>query len=55
MSAYEYIRTKLDWGDLEELNRLGSVGWRVASVVLDRDICWVLLERPLRELIQGKK
>jgi len=43
--AYEYIRTTLDWGDLSELNRLGSVGWSVVTVIFDGQENWVLLER----------
>jgi hypothetical protein len=57
---YEYIRIQLDMGDLDELNRLSSVGFRVAAVV--PNIFYVasdypqfdtpqyaLLERPLPE------
>lgn len=32
MAGYEYIRLRFDWGDLKELNGLGSVGWHVVSV-----------------------
>ena len=32
MQAYEYIRLYFDFGDLAELNRISSAGWRVISV-----------------------
>lgn len=32
MAGYEYIRLRFDWGDLKELNSLGSVGWHVVGV-----------------------
>lgn len=46
---YEYIRLKVDFGDLEELNRFGSVGWRVVHVqpLSGGTNNWVLLERAL--------
>jgi hypothetical protein len=55
---YEYIRIGLDMGDLDELNRLSSVGFRVVAVVpnhyfVDGDDLqfetpqYALLERPL--------
>ena len=53
MPAYEYIRIKLDMGDLSELNRFSNDGWRVAAIAYDivegciRD--YALLERPLPE------
>lgn len=45
---YEYIRLEMDWGDLSELNQLGSAGWRVVAVQpnwKDHNSSWVLLER----------
>jgi len=30
--VYEYIRLPFDFGDLEAMNKLGSVGWRVILV-----------------------
>lgn len=50
---YEYIRLKFDFGDLEEMNRLSTSGWRVISVTPDQDrarVNWALLERPLHEI-----
>jgi hypothetical protein len=47
---YEYIRILVDFGDLEQLNNLGSVGWHVVATAphdSDRFQTWVLLERPL--------
>lgn len=44
-TRYEYIRLRLDFGDLEELNRLGGEGWRVVAVVPSSDHFWALLER----------
>ena len=60
MVKYEYIRIGLDMGDLDELNQLSSVGFRVVSVVpnhfyVDGDESqfetpqYALLERPLPE------
>jgi hypothetical protein len=60
MVKYEYIRIQLDMGDLDELNRLASVGFRVVSVFpnhfyVDEDEPqfetpqYALLERPLPE------
>jgi hypothetical protein len=45
--AYEYIRLKLDMGDLSELNRFSQDGWHVAGIVADGAFSyWALLERP---------
>ena len=59
MTAFEYISIKLDFGDLDELNRLASVGFRVVAVVpnhfyvdLDEQFetpQYALLERSLPE------
>ena len=47
MRAYEYIRLKLDLGDLSELNRYSHQGWHVTAVVADAAFSyWALLERP---------
>ena len=35
MKTYEYIRLHFDFGDLKDLNALGSAGWRVATVSQD--------------------
>lgn len=47
---YEYIRLSFDFGDLAELNGLGSAGWRVVAVEKDAMGAhrhFALLERPL--------
>lgn len=60
MQTYEYIRIGLDMGNLDELNRLASVGFRVVAVVPNifyvagNDLQfetpqYALLERPLPE------
>lgn len=33
MSAYEYVRIEVDFGDLSELNRFSADGWRVVWIV----------------------
>lgn len=33
---YEFIRIELDMGDLDQLNGLGSVGFRVVAVVQEQ-------------------
>lgn len=35
MKTYEYIRLYFDFGDLKDLNALGSAGWRVVTVSQD--------------------
>jgi hypothetical protein len=47
MKGYEYIRLEFDFGDLAELNRLGSAGWKVVAVVPSQHDFkyWALLER----------
>ena len=35
MKTYEYIRLFFDFGDLHDLNQLGSAGWRVVTVSQD--------------------
>ena len=35
MKTYEYIRLYFGFGDLEDLNALGSAGWRVVTVSQD--------------------
>jgi hypothetical protein len=47
MTTHEYIRIQLDMGDLDELNRLASVGFRVVGIVVEFDGNYALLERPL--------
>jgi len=58
MSRYEYIRLRLDFGDLSELNRYSGDGWRVvATVPMDShnsSACdridaatWLLMEREI--------
>ena len=52
MIAYEYIRIRFDFGDLDEMNRLSSAGWRVVSVIKQDDKVfsyWGLMERRLPE------
>jgi len=47
---YEYIGLDFDFGDLSELNRLSSVGWKVCAVLkepLSTHSFTALLERPL--------
>ena len=44
---YEYIRLELDWGDLEQLNRLSGDGWKAVGVYPSDSINWTLLERRL--------
>ena len=54
MKSYEYIRLSVDMGDLEELNQLSSVGFRVVAVIQkDRFEDFLLLERELPEGIKG--
>lgn len=36
MKKYEYIQVEFEWGDLEEINQLSSIGFRV--VTIDRQI-----------------
>jgi hypothetical protein len=58
--TYEYIRLKIDTGDLKGLNGLSSMGWRVVAIVQEPHLYTVeghwpfsqmenfaLLERPL--------
>ena len=54
MKSYEYIRLSVDMGDLEELNQLSSVGFRVVAVIQkDRFEDFLLLERELPEGTKG--
>jgi hypothetical protein len=53
---YEYIRIELDFGDLSELNKLSSHGWRAVSVVENQENnykYWCLLERPLGPTVKN--
>ena len=58
MKTYEYIRLFFDFGDLHDLNQLGSAGWRVVTVSQDPS-GWgkiALLERePTMDLAEYKK
>jgi hypothetical protein len=53
IQKYEYIRIKLDFGDLSELNRYSNDGWQVVTVVTSDPVPgfslfhWALLERPI--------
>lgn len=57
MKTYEYIRLVVDTSDLESLNRLGSTGWHVITILSEystqsgkdwkRIIDYYLLERCL--------
>lgn len=51
-TSYEYIRLQLDMGDLDELNRFASIGFRVAGIVVEFDGNYALLERPLPQKIE---
>jgi hypothetical protein len=60
MKTYEYIRLYFDFGDLKDLNALGSAGWRVVTVSQDperyRTGNIALLERePTMDLAEYKK
>lgn len=45
-SGYEYIQLPIDLGNLAELNRFRSVGWRLVTVVQTELQDFALLERP---------
>jgi hypothetical protein len=58
MKSYEYTQLEFDFGDLAELNRLGSEGWKVVAVVQSHRsvllgkqslLHWALLERDTEE------
>ena len=52
MTKWEYIRARVDFGDLQQLNNLGSTGWEVCASVTSGSNsfdAWVLLKRPLEE------
>lgn len=59
MKTYEYIRLYFDFGDLKDLNALGSAGWRVVTVSQDPAARFgniALLERePTMDLAEYKK
>jgi hypothetical protein len=60
MKTYEYIRLYFDFGDLKDLNALGSAGWRVVTVSQDPERTRfenvALLERePTMDLAEYKK
>lgn len=44
---YEYIRLRLDMGDLRELNSLSGYGWHVVAVVNQFGADYALLERAI--------
>lgn len=52
MTAYGYIRLYFDFGDLSEMNRLSSVGWRVVSVQREIHGDADLKERPMVALME---
>lgn len=51
---YEYIALQFDLGDVAQLNRLASDGWRVVGMLPNGAAtlltCWALLERVLPEV-----
>lgn len=42
---YEYIQMSIDLGDLVQLNRFGSEGWRLVQIVQMEMVDIALLER----------
>lgn len=51
--TFEYIRLLVDYGDLGELNRLGSQGWHVVATYSDEQRNILLLEREIPVGPQG--
>lgn len=47
MKKFEYVRLLMDFFDLAELNRFGSDGWRVVSVISDVQFNVAILEREI--------
>lgn len=47
MAKYEYIRIELDFGALDELNRLAGIGFHVVAVAEQIGKLFALLERKL--------
>ena len=57
MKTYEYIRLYFDFGDLKDLNALGSAGWRVVTVSqdpADRFGNIALLEREVEHTVKAE-
>lgn len=50
LPIYQYIRISFDFGDLHQMNALGSAGWRAIAVERDnRHSYWGLMERQVPE------
>ena len=57
MKTYEYIRLYFDFGDLKDLNALGSAGWRVVTVSQDPAARFgniALLEREVEHTVKAE-
>ena len=54
MKTYEYIRLYFYFGDLKDLNALGSAGWRVVTVSQPQGRNIALLEREVEHTVKAE-